>query len=189
MAAPKKRRIPITIDMTPMVDIAFLLLIFFMSTTVFKKPEEVPVQLPASHSVRKLPETHVIVITVPKKREGETQEHVLLSLEVAALDYNKGLSAQDPQTGKILGVHFPTDSLPKVINRLQVDPQTLVQRVVIKADKSVNYAIVESIMETLQKNNLNIVNFVTDLKSDLPGEASKPTSDIGGSSHDQFANR
>ncbi len=190
MAAPKKRRIPISIDMTPMVDIAFLLLIFFMSTTVFKKPEEIPVQLPASHSVRKLPETHVIVITVPKTREGDPQARVLLSLEVAKLDWDKGLSAQDPQTGKISAVRWPTDSLPKVINRLQLDPQTLVQRVVIKADKSVDYGIVENIMETLQKNKLNIVNFVTDLKGDVPQEETKkPSADIGGLSHDQFANR
>jgi len=35
----KKRRIGISIDMTPMVDVAFLLLIFFMTTTQFKPPE------------------------------------------------------------------------------------------------------------------------------------------------------
>ena len=34
----KKRRIGISIDMTPMVDVAFLLLIFFMVTTVFRQP-------------------------------------------------------------------------------------------------------------------------------------------------------
>ncbi|MBD3162212.1 MAG: biopolymer transporter ExbD, partial [Candidatus Latescibacteria bacterium] len=34
--------------MTPFVDIAFLLLIFFMATTQFKPPEEVSVVLPAS---------------------------------------------------------------------------------------------------------------------------------------------
>ena len=35
----KKRRVGIRIDMTPMVDIAFLLLIFYMTTTQFKPPE------------------------------------------------------------------------------------------------------------------------------------------------------
>ena len=174
MAAPKKRRIPISIDMTPMVDIAFLLLIFFMSTTVFKKPEEVPVQLPASHSVRKLPETHVIVITIPKKRETETEEHILMTLENAALDYNKGLSAQDPKTGRIAGRQFPVDSLPPIIHRLQIDPQTLVQRVIVNADKGVPYGPIEKVLETLQKNDLNILNFVTDLKTDRPTEVVKP---------------
>ena len=38
--AGKKRRINISIDMTPMVDIAFLLLIFYMTTTSFKPPEK-----------------------------------------------------------------------------------------------------------------------------------------------------
>ena len=33
MAAKKLRRIGVRIDMTPMVDVAFLLLIFFMSTS------------------------------------------------------------------------------------------------------------------------------------------------------------
>ena len=35
----KPKRIGIKIDMTPMVDVAFLLLIFFMCTTVFRKPQ------------------------------------------------------------------------------------------------------------------------------------------------------
>ena len=46
----KGKRISVAIDMTPMVDVAFLLLIFFMSTTQFKPPAEVDVTLPASTS-------------------------------------------------------------------------------------------------------------------------------------------
>ncbi len=60
------KRIAVAIDMTPMVDVAFLLLIFFMSTTQFKPPEEVAVVLPASTSEIKVPETGIIVITVNK---------------------------------------------------------------------------------------------------------------------------
>ena len=41
-----KRRISIRIDMTPMVDIAFLLLIFYMVTTVFSMPQAMEVNLP-----------------------------------------------------------------------------------------------------------------------------------------------
>jgi biopolymer transport protein ExbD len=41
-----KRRIGIRIDMTPMVDIAFLLLIFYMVTTVFSQPQTMEVNLP-----------------------------------------------------------------------------------------------------------------------------------------------
>lgn len=42
----KKRRISIRIDMTPMVDIAFLLLIFYMVTTVFSMPQAMEINLP-----------------------------------------------------------------------------------------------------------------------------------------------
>ena len=41
-----KRRLGVRIDMTPMVDVAFLLLIFFMVTTVFRKPQALEINLP-----------------------------------------------------------------------------------------------------------------------------------------------
>ena len=42
----KKRRISIKIDMTPMVDIVMLLLIFYMVTTVFSMPQAMEINLP-----------------------------------------------------------------------------------------------------------------------------------------------
>src|SRR5437667_10781750 len=41
-----KRRVGARIDMTPMVDVAFLLLIFFMVTTVFRTPQALEINLP-----------------------------------------------------------------------------------------------------------------------------------------------
>ncbi len=41
-----KRRVGIRIDMTPMVDVAFLLLIFFMVTAVFRTPQALEINLP-----------------------------------------------------------------------------------------------------------------------------------------------
>ena len=58
------RRSGVRIDMTPMVDVAFLLLIFFMSTTQFKPPEHVSVRLPVSRSEIHIPETDTIILTV-----------------------------------------------------------------------------------------------------------------------------
>jgi len=162
MAAPKKRRIPISIDMTPMVDIAFLLLIFFMSTTVFKKPEEVAVRPPLSHSTFTLPETGMVVITVPKDNT------ILMTLEIAALDYELGLSVQEGRS--IVHRRFTPEELPPIIKRLIL--RRLVDRVVIKADRDAEYGVIESIMETLQKENLNILNFVTDLEEEVKVEGS-----------------
>ncbi len=42
----KKRRMNIRIDMTPMVDIVMLLLIFYMVTTVFSMPQAMEINLP-----------------------------------------------------------------------------------------------------------------------------------------------
>ncbi|GEM_PF-1045259 len=64
MAARMKRRARIVLDMTPMVDIAFLLVIFFMSTYHARPPTTVEVQLPDSRSEFKVPEANVMQINV-----------------------------------------------------------------------------------------------------------------------------
>src|SRR5215831_15655883 len=68
----KKRRIGVSIDMTPMVDVAFLLLIFFMTTTQFKPPERDKITLPESNSEAKSPESDIITLAVtsPKPENG-----------------------------------------------------------------------------------------------------------------------
>ena len=47
-----KRRVGIRIDMTPMVDVAFLLLIFFMVTTVFRTPQALEINLPPDKDIK-----------------------------------------------------------------------------------------------------------------------------------------
>jgi biopolymer transport protein ExbD len=47
-----KRRMAVRIDMTPMVDIAFLLLIFYMVTTVFALPQAIEIDLPPPADIR-----------------------------------------------------------------------------------------------------------------------------------------
>jgi len=62
----KKRRLSIRIDMTPMVDVAFLLLTFFMLTTYFSKPQTMELNLPPD-----------------EKSQVEVAESNLLTLRVA----------------------------------------------------------------------------------------------------------
>jgi biopolymer transport protein ExbD len=52
--------------MTPMVDLAFLLVTFFMLTAAFRPPEPVAVDTPKSESEIPLPESNRMIITVAK---------------------------------------------------------------------------------------------------------------------------
>lgn len=51
-------------DMTPFVDIAFLILSFFIMATKFKPPEPVEVTTPGSVLSQKLPENNAILVTI-----------------------------------------------------------------------------------------------------------------------------
>ncbi len=60
----RKRRISIRVDMTPMVDIAFLLLIFYMVSTVFTMPQAMEINLPPSDEGVIVPESDLLTIRV-----------------------------------------------------------------------------------------------------------------------------
>ncbi len=51
-------------DMTPFVDVAFLILSFFMLATKFKPPEPVEITTPGSVNSSKLPESNAVMIIV-----------------------------------------------------------------------------------------------------------------------------
>jgi biopolymer transport protein ExbD len=55
-----KRRLGIRIDMTPMVDIAFLLLIFYMVTTIFAAPQAMEINLPPKQDDTVSTEAHKV---------------------------------------------------------------------------------------------------------------------------------
>src|ERR1041385_590568 len=59
-----KRRVGIRIDMTPMVDVAFLLLIFFMVRTVFGTPKALEITLPPKDVSTQVPESKTMTIRI-----------------------------------------------------------------------------------------------------------------------------
>ncbi len=71
-AAKKKkkvRRTGIRIDMTPLVDIAFLLLTFFMMTTTMARPQTMEINLPPADVEVEIAESNLLTLRV--NEEGE----------------------------------------------------------------------------------------------------------------------
>lgn len=64
----KGRRLGIRIDMTPLVDVAFLLLTFFMLTTSMSRPQTMEINLPPDDDVKiEIAESNLLTIRVSAK--------------------------------------------------------------------------------------------------------------------------
>ncbi|MDI6767708.1 MAG: biopolymer transporter ExbD [Bacteroidota bacterium] len=150
----KQHRIGISIDNTPLVDIGFLLLTFFMLTTQFKPPEEVQIILPSSHSKFLLPESNVMIITLSKDSRiflGFDSQHLMAKLF--------------GEENKLrLGVEVTTKDLPDLLIRARIANPKL--RTVVKGDQEAEYGIAEDVMNILQKTQITRFNLVTDLEQE-----------------------
>ena len=66
----KSRRLGIRIDMTPLVDVAFLLLTFFMFTTSMSRPQTMEINLPPDQNVKvEIAESNLLTLRVSDKGE------------------------------------------------------------------------------------------------------------------------
>ena len=147
----KKKRVGISLDMTPLVDIAFLLLTFFMLTTKFKPMEEVQVVLPESHAKFKVPESDVMTITFSP--EGK----LYLGLD------SQQLRAQLFGEKNKLKPSIPVtlEELPDLAQQARSANPKL--RAVIKGDKDSMYGPAEDVMNALQKANISRFELVTEM--------------------------
>jgi len=121
----------------PMVDVAFLLLIFFMSTSQFDPPQKIPITIPDSHSNLKVPESDVMTIGVGKENQ---------------ILYQIGKKPQE---------FTDLANLENVVTEQRRRNPRL--RVAIKADKVSDYGTMEDIMAVMQKTNTITFSLVTEL--------------------------
>ena len=138
----KPKRVGIALDMTPLVDIAFLMLIFFMATTVFKPPEKDAIYLPESSSEVKAPEGRVISISVTA--DGRM-----------SIEYRAGGQRVNPY------VSDPEQLRGEVQNARRANPSAYI---LIKADRAAQYGILQDVMKILQEENATRFNVITERK-------------------------
>lgn len=137
--------------MTPMVDIAFLLLIFYMATTQFKPPEARAVDLPESHSQIELPDKDIINVTVTRfdsvyvdfiqKGEIEIEGQKVLTTVRRVRNTNPDYVARE--------ILFARSRNPRAV-------------VVVKADKDASFGAMQTAMKSMQENDLGRFLVITD---------------------------
>jgi biopolymer transport protein ExbD len=147
----KKKRIGFKIDMTPMVDVAMLLLTFFMMTTVFRPDEATAIDLPSSHAPFKMPETDVMIVTV--NREGRT----FLGVDAQKLRAQLFGEANKLRTA----VEVDRKQLHDLLIQARITNPKL--RTLVKADKDSPFGPVEDILDILRQVKITRFNLVTEM--------------------------
>lgn len=135
-----RSRSAVLINMTPMIDVTFLLLTFFMLASHFASAEKIPVPLPEpDHNqavARRFPDKVIVNLV-----EGETRG--------------------DP---RILLGPVPVDSLGELAERLNElgrgNPEV---EVILRADRALPYGAVREVMELISAARLTRVQVVVDL--------------------------
>jgi biopolymer transport protein ExbD len=134
------RRDETTIELTPLIDVVFLLLIFFLITTSFVKPEQqdksaqIPVNLPSGVSGKAISEGERLVLTVTE--EGK------IRLDDGTTVEGEGLKAQLEQL-------YGTNPDAAIL---------------LRGDTSARHGNVVEILDTIKQSGFTEVNLVIDTK-------------------------
>jgi biopolymer transport protein ExbD len=133
--------IPITrINMTPMIDVTFLLLTFFMVTSHFASAEKVDVEL-------------------PHPDQNQSVEQKLVEKVIINLEYH----GEDPDPIMRIGA-LQMESDKELVQRLRsvaaANPNT---QVILRADRRLPYGPVRDVMRMISEVNLTRFQIVTEL--------------------------
>ncbi len=175
MAKNKIKRHSYRLDMTPMVDVGFLLLTFFMLTAKFKPQSDEPLQIMLPVAVAdttKLPDANIATVEVGLKPQPDGRVDTViefgLSNEKDRAPVYKPLNLLDPKTGQPFtdaelamkaGVVVSKATLETVV--LQARLQNPSMRFAINADSAVTFGTINDVMRALQKNGATRMNLVT----------------------------
>jgi biopolymer transport protein ExbD len=147
----KKKRVGFKLDMTPMVDVAMLLLTFFMMTTQFRPEDATAIDLPSSHAPFKMPETDIMTVTINK--EGR----VFLGVDSQTLR-----SQLFGEANKLRpSMEVDRKALHDLLIQARISNPKL--RTLVKGDKDAPFGPVEDILDILRQVKITRFNLVTEM--------------------------
>jgi biopolymer transport protein ExbD len=132
----RKSKIVAAVPTASMADISFLLLVFFMVTTVFVRHRGLPVRMPEAEKIEKLENRRIVT-------------HIWIDGQgvIRIDDQDIGLD----QVGKIMYA------------KMTQEPRTIVS---LKADVDAKFGLVADVLEELRKVEALRVNFATNREKD-----------------------
>lgn len=183
-----------SIDMTPMVDLGFLLVTFFMLTSQFRPEDPVQAVTPGSIAETKLEEKDMMVISVDAENriffniDGQENRKSVLSemgrtyninfTEPELVKFSKLTSVGVPvvglkdwlsKEGSELKDYpmpgIPQDSTSKELSRwIGFSRRVTPYRIAIKGDRQAQYKSIKFVIDALAEQKAYKFNLITDLK-------------------------
>ena len=132
---------------TPMVDIIFMLTIFFMLVSRFSSAEQVPMQLPQPDDSR--------------AKVARLPERVVINCRIADLSDPQGrgvLYSIGPNRPEPLGV------IDQRLAAMKIESPEI--KVVVRADRRLCYEDVRAVMRVIARNGIEMLNVVAHLAED-----------------------
>jgi len=148
----KKKRLGYALDMTPMVDVAMLLLTFFMMTTQFRPEEATAIEMPSSHAPYKMPETNIMTVTVNKIGD------IYFGVDAQSLRAQLFGEANKLKSN----MQVTPDQLRQLLVQARISNPKLVT--LVKGDKTAPYGPVEDVLNILRQVKITRFNLVTELE-------------------------